>query len=66
MLSRSVVSKSLQPHVSMVILQARTLEWAVVPSSRGSSQPRDGAQVFRTAGGAFIAWATKEAQTPTA
>ena len=27
------------------ILQARMLEWAAVPSSRGSSPPRDGARV---------------------
>ena len=26
------------------ILQARVLEWVAVPSSRGSSQPRDGTQ----------------------
>ena len=31
------------------ILQARILEWAVMPSSRGSFQPRDQTQVFRTA-----------------
>ena len=28
------------------ILQARILEWVAMPSSRGSSQPRDGTQVF--------------------
>ena len=28
------------------ILQARRLEWLARPSSRGSSRPRDGAQVF--------------------
>ena len=27
------------------ILQARTLEWAAMPSSRGSSQPRDQTRV---------------------
>ena len=27
------------------ILQARTLEWVAIPSSRGSSQPRDRTQV---------------------
>ena len=27
------------------ILQARILEWVVMPSSRGSSQPRDGTRV---------------------
>ena len=30
-----------QKPVSMGILQARTLEWVAMPSSRGSSQPRD-------------------------
>ena len=33
------------------ILQARILEWAAVPFSRGSSQPWDGSQVSRIAGG---------------
>ena len=28
------------------ILQARIPEWVAMPSSRGSSQPRDGTQVF--------------------
>ena len=45
----SVVSDSLQPHGLQCtrllsvqgILQARTLEWVAVSSSRGSSQPRD-------------------------
>ena len=46
MLRRSVVSGSLRPHVcqadlSMRILQARILERVAMPSSRGSSQPRD-------------------------
>ena len=52
-LSRSVVSDSLQPRgvcsppASSVhgILQARTLEWVVKPSSRGSSQLRNPTQV---------------------
>ena len=30
-----------QAPLSMGILQARTLEWAAVPSSRGSSEPKD-------------------------
>ena len=30
-----------QAPLSMGILQARTLEWVAIPSSRGSSQPRD-------------------------
>ena len=35
------------------ILQARILEWVAVPSSRGSSQPRDRTQISRVAGGFF-------------
>ena len=35
------------------ILQARTLQWAAVPFSRGSSQPRDRTQVSHIAGGFF-------------
>ena len=44
------------------ILQARTPEWVAFPFSRGSSQPREGTQVSRTAGGFFTNWATREAQ----
>ena len=39
-------------------LQARILEWVAFPFSRGSSQPRDGTQVSRIAGGFFTSWAT--------
>ena len=35
------------------ILQARVLEWVAMPSSRGSSQPRDRTQVSCIAGGFF-------------
>ena len=35
------------------ILQPRILEWVAFPLSRGSSQPRDGTQVSRMAGGFF-------------
>ena len=35
------------------ILQARILEWVAMPSSRGSSQPRDGTRVSHTAGRIF-------------
>ena len=38
------------------ILQARTLEWVAVPSSRRSSQPRNRTQVSCTAGGFFTIW----------
>ena len=43
------------------ILQARILEWVVMPSSRGSSQPRDWTQVSHTTGRFFTVWATREA-----
>ena len=36
------------------ILQARILEWVAMPSSSGSSQPRDQTQVFHIAGGFFF------------
>ena len=35
------------------ILQATILEWVAMPSSRGSSQPRDHTQVSGIAGGFF-------------
>ena len=38
------------------ILQARMLEWVAFPF------PRDGTQVFHTAGRFFTNWATREAQ----
>ena len=43
-------------------LQARILEWVVVPFSRAYSQPRDLTQVSYIAGGFFTSWATKEDQ----
>ena len=43
------------------ILQARILEWAAFPFSRGSSQPRDQTQVSHIAGGLFTNWAVREA-----
>ena len=43
------------------ILQARILEWVAYPFSRGSSQPRDWAQVSRIAGRFFTSWAAREA-----
>ena len=46
----------------MRILQARILERVSMPSSRGSSQPRDWTQVFRVAGGFFPVWVTRKAQ----
>ena len=43
------------------LLQARTLEWFAMPSSRGSSRPRDGTLVSCIAGRFFTVWATREA-----
>ena len=47
------------------ILQTRIVEWLVMPSARGSSQPRDQPLVSCTAGGFFIYWATWEAPLST-
>ena len=59
------MSDSLQPHGLYTvhgILQARVLEWLVIPFSRGSSQRRDRTQVSCIAGVFFTNWATREAQ----
>ena len=45
----------------MGILEARILEWVAMPSSKGSSQPRDHTQVSHIAGRRFNLWATSEA-----
>ena len=50
-----------QTPLPMGILQARILEWVAMPSSKGSSQPRDQTQVSYIAGGFFTFWATREA-----
>ena len=42
------------------ILQARILERVAMPSSKGSSQPRDRTQVSCIAGRFFTVWATRE------
>ena len=44
------------------ILQTRILEWATIPFSRVSSQPRDQTQVSHFADRFFTVWATREAQ----
>ena len=51
----SVLSDSLQPHglYSPWNLQARILEWAAFPFSRGSSQPRNQTRVSCIAGRFF-------------
>ena len=50
------------PPVSSIqrIFQARMLEWAAFPFSRGSSQPRDWTQVSHITGRFFIIWASRE------
>ena len=45
------------------ILQARILEWVAVPSSRGSSWPREGPRVSCIAGRFFTNGATREVPT---
>ena len=66
-LSRSVMSNSVTPWtvarqdpLSMGIPQARIPEWVAMPSSRGSSQPKDRTQVSRIAGRFFTVCATRE------
>ena len=41
---------------------ARILEWAALPFSRWSSQPRDQTQASRIVGGFFTSWASRAAQ----
>ena len=43
------------------ILQARVLEWVAIPSSRGSSRPRNRTLVSLIADRFFTVWATREA-----
>ena len=42
------------------LLQARTLEWAAIPFSRGFSWPRAWTKVSCITGGFFTIWATRE------
>ena len=42
------------------ILQARILEWVAIPSSGGSSWPRDGTQISCIAGEFFTSWVTRQ------
>ena len=48
--------------LSMGILQVRILEWVAMPSSRGSSQPKDQTCISWIAGRFFTNWATWKAQ----
>ena len=43
------------------VLQARTLEWVAISSSRGPSQPRGQTQVSYSADRVFTIWSTREA-----
>ena len=52
-----------QAPLSMGILQARILERVAMPSSRGSSQPRDQTQISCIAGGLFTIWAISLVQS---
>ena len=52
-------SNHLHIALSMGILQVRILKWVAMPSSRGSSQPRDQTQVSCIAGRFFTSWATR-------
>ena len=45
------------------IPQARILEWAAFPSSRGSCQPKNWTRVSCIAGGFITNWAIREAHT---
>ena len=47
------------------ILQARILEWVIIPFSMGSSRPRDWTCVFCIAGSFLTIWASREAQDST-
>ena len=67
-LSHSVLSDSLQPHglqptrpLCPRTFPGKNTGVVAMPSSRGSSQPRDWTQVYHIAGKFFIIWATREA-----
>ena len=45
------------------ILQARTLEWVAISSSKGSYSPRDQTQISCIAGRVFTIWLTREAES---
>ena len=61
----SVVLDSLRPHgppgsSAHGILQARTLEWVIIPFSKESSLPTNQIQVSCTGGRFFTVWVTRE------
>ena len=51
-----------QAPLTLGIPQARILEWVAMPSSRGSSQPRNQTQVSHIAGWFFTIWITREVE----
>ena len=53
-----------QTPLPMGILQARILEWVVMPSSTGSSQPRDQTGVSCIAGGCFTTELSGKSRAP--
>ena len=63
--SRGWIGRLRLIHIHSVhgILQARILEWVVIPSSRGSSWPRDRTSISHIAGRFFTIWATKVPHT---
>ena len=65
--SDSILPPDSSPPGSSVrgVLQARTLEWVAIFSSRGSSWPRDWIWVSWIAGKFFTFWATREAMAGT-
>ena len=54
-----------QAHLFMEFSRPRILEWATIPFSGVSSQPRDRTHVSHTAGRFFTIWATWEAPATT-
>ena len=60
--SATLRTAALQAPLSKGILQARILEWVAMPSSRGSSQPRDETLVSCITEGFFTVWTTRQAQ----
>ena len=55
------IPRSLPGSSAHWIFQARILELVAMPSSRGSSSPRNRTRVSCIAGGLFTAWANREA-----
>ena len=51
--------------LSFEILQERIIEWVSIPSSRGSSKPRDRTHISSIARGFLTLWDTREAQWKT-